>query len=423
MYFYVKIKEMKADVCKINFKNTGKMKRIIFLFMCGVVFFAASCNQAEQPYVIVVSLDAFRWDYCDLYDTPNLNKIVERGVKAESVKSSFPTVTFPNHYTMATGLYPNNHGIVNNKFYAADLNLEYAVADYTAMENPDFWAGEPIWVTAETQAVNTAAFFWVGSETKIKGIYPDFWQKYNEPLPLAQRADTIIKWLQLPAAVRPHLIMWYFHEPDAVGHRFGPVSAETGQMVHLLDSLMGNFMDKLKRLPIAEKVNVIITSDHGMAELSPDRVLYLEDYVRAEWLERVWLGATSLLYTKPEYREQVYENLQKMPHATAYKREAMPERLHYGSNPRIGDIVLVADCGWSVLHKGNTLRQKGTHGYDNACPDMNMIFFAYGPAFKKNHVQPEIANVDLYNMIAHILKIKPVSNDGDFERIRGMLQD
>jgi predicted AlkP superfamily pyrophosphatase or phosphodiesterase len=142
--------------------------------------------------------------------------------------------------------------------------------------------------------------------------------------------------------------MWYFHEPDAVGHRFGPVSPETGAMVHLLDSLMGDFMDKLSRLPVAEKVNVIITADHGMAELSPDRVLYLDDYIHAEWLERAYLGATSLLYAKPEYREQVYENLRKMPHATAYKREEIPGRLHYGSNPRIGDIVLVAELPTSL---------------------------------------------------------------------------
>ena len=399
------------------------MKRIIFLFVLAAAFFAASCNQAEKPYVIVVSLDAFRWDYCDLYDTPNLNKIVERGVKVDSVKSSFPTVTFPNHYSMATGLYPNNHGIVNNKFYAPDLNLEYTIADYVAMENSDFWQGEPIWVTAETQGMNTAAFFWVGSETKIKGIYPDFWQKYNEPLPLTQRTDTIIKWLQLPEAVRPHLIMWYFHEPDAVGHRFGPVSPKTGAMVCLLDSIMGDFMDKLSRLPMADKINVIITADHGMAELSPGRVLCLDDYIRAEWLERAYLGATSLLYTKPEHREQVYENLQKTPHVTAYKREEMPERFHYGSNPRIGDIVLVADCGWSVVRKGGVLSQKGAHGYDNICADMKMIFFAYGPAFKKNYVQSEIANVDLYNLIAHILKLKPAPNDGDFERVRDMLRE
>lgn len=403
------------------------MKKTTFLFLSAFLLaaalFAASCNRAEKPYVIVVSLDAFRWDYCNLYDTPNLDKIVARGVRVDSVMSSFPTVTFPNHYSMATGLYPNNHGIVNNKFYASDLNLEYAVANYVAMENPDFWQGEPVWVTAETQAVNTAAFFWVGSETRIKGMYPDFWQKYNEALPLAQRTDTIIKWLQLPEAVRPHLIMWYFHEPDAVGHRFGPASPETGAMVHLLDSIMGDFMDKLSRLPVAEKVNVIITADHGMAELSPSRVLYLDEYVRAEWLEYAYLGATSLLYAKPEHREQVYENLRNMPHATVYKREEIPERLHYGSNPRIGDIVLVADCGWSVLRKGSVLTQKGAHGYDNVCSDMKMIFFAYGPAFKKNYVQSEMANVDLYNLIAHILKLKPAPNDGDFERVRDMLKD
>jgi predicted AlkP superfamily pyrophosphatase or phosphodiesterase len=323
---------------------------------------------------------------------------------------------------MATGLYPNNHGIVQNRFYAADVGKEFAVGSAEAIATEAFWGGEPVWVTAKKQGVKTAAFYWVGSETPVQGMQPDIWKPYDHLFPFAQRVDTVVQWLELSQPVRPHLIMWYFHEPDEAGHHYGPESPQTAAQVYLLDSLMGVFMDRLSRLPIADSVNVIVTSDHGMTALSPERTVCIDDYVSSNMVERVYAGASTLVYTKPKYREQVYADLQKMPHVKVYRREEMPERYHYGSNPRIGDLVVVADCGWTISRKGSRSKLLGAHGYDNACKDMDMIFFAYGPAFRQGYVQPPMANVDLYPLITRILGIEPAANDGDMERVEGMLK-
>jgi alkaline phosphatase D len=398
------------------------MNKILFLLVC--VLAMASCGREEKPYLVVLSLDGFRWDYCDMYHTPNLDKIRQRGVKAEYVQSSYPTVTFPNHYSMATGLYPDRHGIVNNTFYDAAKGDTFTISNRRQVEDPDYWGGEPVWVTAETQGVNSAVFYWVGSEAPVKGIHADFWKKYDGKVPFAQRIDTVVSWLQLPESIRPHLVMWYISEPDHTGHVYGAESEEMRAVVHELDSLVGVFTDKISRLPQADKINVIITSDHGMTDISPERVVYLSDYVRPEWLERQFNHSVGLLYTWPEHREQVWQALQDVPHISAYKKEEMPERFHYGSNPRIGDIVVIPDCGWLLMddQQSKFPSIRGTHGYDNECGDMDMIFFAYGPAFKQSYTQPAFRNIDLYNLMSHILGLRPAHNDGDFDRVRDMLK-
>jgi alkaline phosphatase D len=394
----------------------------LFLSLSVLLFAMSSCRQ-EKPYLIVLSMDGFRWDYCDIYDAPNLNKIRQCGAKAEYVQSAYPTVTFPNHYSIATGLYPDHHGIVNNTFYDATLRDTFSLSRRDRVENPAYWGGEPIWVTAETQNVNSAVFFWPGSEAPVKGIHADFWKKYDSRITFEQRADTVISWLKLPPAIRPHLILWYVSEPDHTGHETGPDSDKTRTAVRRLDSLLGGFMDKVSRLPHADKINVIITSDHGMTATSEERVIYLSDYLKPEWLERQFSYTVGLLYTKTEYREKVLQALQNVPHLRAFKREEMPERLHYYQNPRIGDVVVIPDCGWLLADN----RQKkpsfgGAHGYDNECSDMRTIFFAYGPAFKQRYAQPPMSTVDVYNVMATVLHLKPAPNDGNFDRVKGMLR-
>jgi len=399
-------------------------KNRIFIW-CTLLLLLPLAAQAqhndERPYVVVISMDGFRWDYPDKYALPHFDSIQAKGVKAERVQSSFPTLTFPNHYTMATGLYPDKHGVVHNKFYAADVAAEFKSGSEEAIAGTAFWGGEPIWVTANKQGIKTAAFYWVGSETPVQGLQPDSWKPYEHHFPFAQRIDTVMHWLTLPEDIRPHLIMLYFHEPDEVSHRYGAGSAQTQAVVQQLDSLLGDFMHKLQQLPIAGSVNVIVTSDHGMSDLSEEGVVYIDDYLDSNYVERIYVSPTTLVYTKPDYRDSVYNRLQAMPHARVYKKEALPERLHYGANSRIGDIVIIADCGWTLLRKGEQPLLKGAHGYDNACTDMDMIFYAYGPAFKQQYRHPFLSNTDLYNIVAHILGLTAAPNDGDFERVRGML--
>ena len=214
-------------------RSSSNIACAIFLVLLIVLpGFRKDNRKPFRNYVLLVSLDAFRWDYSKIYNTPNLNKLAKDGVKADRMYSSFPTVTFPNHYSIATGLYPDHHGLINNSFSAPDLGLFYRMGDRTAVENPDFYGGEPIWVTAEKQGVRSASFFWVGSEAK----HPVYWKKYDESVTYEARIDTVIKWLNYSPDKRPGLITLYFDEPDATSHSFGPVSAQTGKIVARLDS-------------------------------------------------------------------------------------------------------------------------------------------------------------------------------------------
>jgi predicted AlkP superfamily pyrophosphatase or phosphodiesterase len=386
--------------------------------------FRKDVRKPHKNYVLLVSLDAFRWDYSKLYDTPNLNSLAKDGVKAERMISSFPTVTFPNHYSIATGLYPDHHGLINNSFAAPDLGLFYRMGDRAAVENPSFYGGEPVWVTAEKQGVRAASFFWVGSEAPAGGKQPTFWKKYDESIPFEARIDTVIKWLDYPLEKRPELVTLYFDEPDATSHDFGPVSAETGRIVHRLDSLMGVLRKKLSALPEAKRVNLIILSDHGMSSVSKDRYVNLKALVPNRMIASISGGNPVYLINPAEgKKDSILYLLNKAKGLMAWEKSEVPAKWHYGTNPRIPDIVVVADSSWSIGTRsdGSSIRG-GAHGYDNSNSDMFSIFYASGPCFKKNYEFRELNNVDVYNLICKILDICPAKNDGDPEHIKRILR-
>ncbi|NQU80840.1 MAG: alkaline phosphatase family protein, partial [Bacteroidetes bacterium] len=248
-----------------------KLKFYTLLFSVLLSILAISCKNnhstdpdaKNNPYVVMLSLDGFRWDYPQKANTPNLDRIAEIGVRAESLRPCFPTKTFPNHYSIATGLYPGNHGIVLNNFYDSAMDVSYSLGNRESVENGDFYGGEPIWVTAENQGVITASYFWVGSEAPVKGVQPTYWKRYEHKFPFTQRVDSVIAWLSLPEEKRPHLITWYMDEPDSKGHQLGPDNPDLIPVISYLDSLVGNFMFKLNRLEIGKNVNFIVISDHG----------------------------------------------------------------------------------------------------------------------------------------------------------------
>jgi len=368
-------------------------------------------------------MDGFRWDYPDKANTPNLDYIEKNGVRA-NLQPSFPSKTFPNHYTMATGLYPDHHGIVANEFWDDSLQLFYRIPDRKSVKNPVLYNGEPIWNTAEKQGVSSATLFWVGSETAIQGMHPSFWKNYQHKMPFEDRIDTVIAWLKLPETQRPHLIMWYIHEPDGVGHKYGPESQQTIKKVEYLDSLIGVFLTKLKTSGLAGNVNLIFTSDHGMCSTSTNRVLYIEDLIDTADIELI-TGANPVynIKVKQGKLEKVYKDLQTA-HIKCWKKNEVPERLHYGKNIRDLDLILVADSGWTITKKNLKINYSGgTHGYDNANKDMYAIFYAMGPVFKKGYKQANFPNIDLYPLFAEILKIKPAKTDGDLEDVKNMLKE
>ncbi len=404
------------------------MKKILWINLIFTILLTLGCSKQKenkQPYVVMLSVDGFRWDYPDSVATPNLDKMAEIGVKAKSIIPSYPTKTFPNHYSMATGLYPDHHGIVMNSFYDPDLDAYYSIGDRKSIENPEFYGGEPIWVTAEKQGMKSASYFWVGSETPIKGIQPSIWKKYEHHFPFEQRLDSVISWLQLPEEKRPHLITWYIHEPDGVGHKYGPQAPETRKTLRYLDSLIGVFNHKISQLPNAKDLNIIVTADHGMGPIYPDSCVYLDKIIPKNWIEIVEGGNPAFnIKAKEGCIDSIMDILKQTAHIQAWKAEEIPQRLHYGSNPRVLDINVVADSAWSVdLSTNKKYASGGTHGYDNQNTDMHAIFYAYGPAFKKNHIQPSFNNVDLYILIANILGLQPEATDGDFDHVKGMLRN
>lgn len=401
--------------------------RIYFLSLLAAAIFFASCGQNRQPeenYLVVLSMDGFRWDYTNRAETPNFDRIAQKGVKADAIIPSFPSTTFANHYTMATGLYPDHHGILVNRFYAPDLDADFNKGDRSTVEDGKFYGGEPIWVTAENQSMKTATFFWVGSEADVKGVRPTYWKKYEHRFPYTQRIDTVIHWLSLPKENRPELVMWYFDQPDSNGHRYGPEGDSILMTVTYLDSLLGVFLDRMEALPHAGKINFIVTSDHGMAELSPDRKIVLDQYVDTSMIALIdgW-NPTMNLKIKEGYLDEVYESLSGVENLNVWKHGEVPERLHHGTHVRTHDLILVADGGWSVVWSWAQRFGKGTHGYDNTNPDMHAIFYAYGPRFKVNYQHPKFENIHLYALMAEILNLEPAATDGNIDAVKGMLKD
>ncbi len=372
----------------------------------------------KQPYLIILSLDGFRWNYPDQIATPNLDNIAKNGVRA-SLQASFPTKTFPNHYSIATGLYPDHHGIVNNTFYEPKRAVIYKIGDNSKVQDGYFYGGEPFWVTAEKQGVKTASFHWVGTTAPIKGVLPSIYKVYSPKPTGHQKVDSLIAWLQLPIEHRPHLITWYMPEPDGVGHDFGPESEAVHRKVQELDSLVGYFMDEINKLPISSEINIIVTSDHGMQEISSERVVLINQYLKKEYYQQI-LGSNPVynIWAKKGYIDSIRYAFTQVKGIKCYSASTIPPHLHYMTNERCGDLVLLADSAYSIQMNKITIDAKeGTHGYDPANSNMNAIFFAQGPAFKKQSKLVHLQNVDIYNMICKIMNLNPAQNDGDNDGI------
>ncbi len=405
------------------------MKQIIFAIFLINTFFGYSKphkvirTPKNDSYVIVLSLDGFRTSYLETCKTPNLDSISEAGVKSTFIPS-FPSLTFPNHYAMATGLYPENNGIIHNKFRTKE-GVEYTVGNRKAVENPTFYKGEPIWNTAEKQGIKTASFYWVGSETKINGRQPSIWKKFDSSVPFQSRGDSVISWLKKPENERPHLIMWYIEEPDHCGHINTPESNETKKTVEMLDKIVGDFCNKLNQLPIASKVDFVIVSDHGMATYDPKKYINLSAYLPRDSFEYVVDGAPTLLYPKKTFTNKAIEILKNIPNIKVWNKDDVPQKYHYGKNKDIGQIVILPDVGTQLEFSDSKKASKtlAAHGYDNFSPEMQAIFIAAGPSFKKNITAAPIPNVNLYLLICKLLNIKPSKNDGDGKQIKKMLKN
>ena len=385
------------------------------------ILISAACGHCRR-YTVLVSLDGFRWDYAQAYDAPFLDRLGQEGVKAV-MRPSFPSVTFPNHYTLATGLVPDHHGIIANRFRDEASGLTFSLGDKTTKQDPRFWGGEPVWLTLQRQGVKTGVVYWPGSDVAIQGKYPTYYKDYERKplLTYSERIAEVLRLLRLPEADRSQLVMAYFEEPDHTGHVTGPFSHETKRMVERMDALMEELVGGLRALPEADSINVIITADHGMTALSPERLVRPSDYLKAEWYDRIDYGLPTLIFPRKGCAEKILKALDGVPHIRAYRKDQVPEYLHYGSNVNIGDVVVIPDLGWTIGEQAPTL--KGTHGFDPTSGDMHVLFRAAGPDFKTGYVKTEtFPNVDVYPLLCHLMGVTPAANDGTLDEVTDLLK-
>lgn len=382
----------------------------------------------NAPYVVMVSFDGFRHDYLDAVETPAFDRVVRRGARAVSLIPVFPTKTFPNHYTLATGMYPARHGLVDNFFWDPERGERYTMRDRDVVEDGSWYGGEPIWVTAETQGMVSAAYFWVGSEADVQGVRPTRWHAYDASVPNETRVDSVLTWLGLPAPERPHLILLYFSDVDWRAHEHGPDSPEAHEAVRTVDRALGRLLDGLDRLPHGEQVHLVLVSDHGMAEGDPERTYRLSDHVDLSGV-RVETGGpyAALFFGGDTARaERVRRELAAaLPRASVLRPDETPDRWKYRDNPRIGDLLVVGELPWLVGMGADAPPRAagGHHGWDPAQERMHGIFIAAGPRIREGVLLPSVESIHVYPLVAHLLGLEPNPEaDGRLAEMKSILR-
>lgn len=371
-------------------------------------------NASRAPVTILVSIDGFRPDYLTRGVTPRLNALAAAGASA-AMRPSFPTITFPNHYTIVTGLRPDRHGIVGNVMEDPALPGQSFTM---ASDQPVWWTqAEPIWITAERAGVRTATMFWPGSNVDHGGVRPRDWWPFGQAVSDRQRVDAILDYLRRPAAERPRFLTLYFDAVDTAGHQFGPDDPRTNAEAARIDGEIGRLVDALAGL--GQPANLVIVADHGMAAVSPERAIRLYDLVSPQTDYRpIGGGAVAGVEPRPGREAAVAAALLRHhPGMTCRERADLPATLHYGRNPRVPSIVCIADLGWYILvtppPPDRPFRAGGAHGYDPAYREMDALFIAHGPAIRRGARLEPFDNVHVYPLLTRLIGVAPRPSDGD----------
>ena len=390
-----------------------------------------SGGSASSPApVLLISIDGFRPDYLDRGLSPTLAMLARDGVRAEAMQPAFPSLTFPNHYTLVTGLTPDHHGIVNNTMDDPAIpGQRFSLSNRIAVGDERWWdAATPIWVSADRAGLRTATMFWPGSEAPIHGRRPDYWKPFDAKVTPTQRVDQVLAWLDLPPNLRPRFLTLYFDGVDHQAHAHGPDSAQVNTAIAEVDAALARLLAGLRERGIDRRIDIVIVSDHGMAATPPQQSIQLDDILKLADVEVVTLGVLAGIRARPGFERDVATALAKpQPHMHCWAKQAMPPRLHYGRNPRVPAFVCLADVGWQISTVAALARHPesdlGEHGYDNAAPDMRALFIAYGPAFVPGAVLKEFPNVDVYPLLARLLGIVAEASDGDLAPLRPALRE
>ncbi|MBV8685718.1 MAG: alkaline phosphatase family protein [Alphaproteobacteria bacterium] len=383
---------------------------------------AGATAERREPVTILVSIDGFRADYLDRGLTPNLNALAARGARA-AMRPSFPTKTFPNHYTLVTGLRPDRHGVVDNNMEdPRKPGVLFKISNAEAI-NPFWWdAAEPLWITAERQGIRTGTSLWPGAEAPWGTTRPASWIRYDEHITSRQRVDTVLDWIRRPAANRPRFVTLYLETVDTAGHDFGPEGRETNEAVREVDGEIGYLVAQLQAM--RQPANLVVVSDHGMEATAPERVVRIDRLVDAAAIHVVSDGPFMTLAAAPGHEAQVEAKLLgRRDHFQCWRKGELPARFAYGRNPRILPIFCLADHGWLLYARDlKPPFDLGNHGYDNEDPDMRALFVAAGPGVAKAGTLPLFDNVDVYPFVARLIGVAPRASDGDAATLQPLLR-
>jgi len=378
----------------------------------------ALAREAEAPLVLI-SIDGFRNDYLERGRTPVLSALARDGVRARYMRPSYPSITFPNHYTLVTGLRPDHHGVIANFMTDPTIpGVRFSMFDPATTGDARWWeGGTPLWSSVREQGGRAATMFWVGSEAPVHGARPEFWRPFDGRVGSEQRVRQVLDWLALPATERPHLVTLYFDRVDSMGHQYGPDSAELDDALREVDTAIGHLREGIQALRLGQRTNLVVVSDHGMAATGPERELFLDDLVDVSRLDFTWTGAYAAFDALPGGEPAARQLLGRHAHMDCMRRGQIPARFAYGRHRRVPAYICMGEHGWQVTTRREMLRSghrlHGEHGYDNLDPDMRAPFIAHGPAFGQGVVIPPIDNVDVYPLLARVLGITPAANDGD----------
>lgn len=407
-----------------------RFRLVLSFFILVVAYGSLYCDdQTELSTVILISIDGFRPDYLEHTACPNLKGLAASGTRAQWLIPVFPTKTFPNHYSIATGMYVENNGVVGNTMYDPEFDAMFTMRMRNEVSNARWWGGEPFWVTAEKQGVKSAPFFWPGSEAPVGGIRPSYWKAFDGSMTEEQRVAQVLQWIDLPSQQRPRIITLYFDRIDNAGHEYGPEYAAVDTAVRIVDKAIGGLIEGLKARNLFESTTLVIVSDHGMASVEKERTVYLDDLLTSSDSVRIvdW-GVVMSLWPKPGAEERIFRSVNGVhPRMSAFTKNEIPERWHYRQNKRVAPIVLVADDGWIITSRGDQSywrrREKGgNHGYDNQAPSMRAIFIARGPAFEAGRIVEPFENIHIYDLLCSLLQIIPSPNDGNMNVAKSLMK-
>jgi predicted AlkP superfamily pyrophosphatase or phosphodiesterase len=382
---------------------------------------------ADPALLILVSIDGYRADYLDRGHSPALAALAADGVRAAGMRPVFPSLTFPNHYTLVTGLYPDQHGMVNNTMHDPVLG-SFSPPNRAANTDGRWWdEAEPIWVTAQKQGIRTASVFYPGTQAEIHGVRPSYWQLFDSSVQPDARVDQVLAWLDLPPAQRPTFVSLYFEQVDVAGHSYGPDSLQVDEAMVSVDAALGRLVAGLRQRNVFDTTNLIVVSDHGMSATSPDRMVFLDQFVNVDHIELSSSIVNAGIDPKPGYAAAVERALlAPHPHLQCWKKETLPKRFHYGLNKRIPAIQCVAEDGWMVSTTATESKRThpllGEHGYDNDDPKMRAMFVAHGPSFKQHVTVPLFDNINVYALLTKLTGVKPLRNEGRPAATAGMLR-